>query len=94
MTTSAGNSGERSLAENCHRHLVIQWPSIQMREWAIKRSSIASLWEYLDAPFHLVCCKCTISAGLLMDFKVFIMWKDALFLFVYSMFLVSLDLNL
>lgn len=65
--------------ENYHRHLVMQWPSIQMREWAIKRSSVASLLSILDAPFHLVCSECTTVADRVPTF--FMKWRDDWFHF-------------
>lgn len=40
----------------------MQWPSIQMREWVIKRSSVASLLSILDAPLDVVCSECTTVA--------------------------------
>lgn len=62
----------------------MQWPSIQMREWAIKRSSIASLLSILDAPFHLVCSERTTVAGRVSTFS----WSGEMtdFIFTYDMF--------
>lgn len=52
----------------------MQWPSIQMREWAIKRSSVASLLSILDAPFHLVRSEYITVADRVPTF--FMKWRD------------------
>lgn len=66
----------------------MQWPSIQMREWAIKRSSIASLLSILDAPFHLVRSECTTVADKVSTFLRSGEMID--FIFTYGMFLGAL----
>lgn len=88
MTTSAGSSGERKIRELSTGILSCSGHPYKMREWAIKRSSIASLLSILDAPFDVVRSECTTVADRVSTFLSSGEMIDLIF--TYGMFLGAL----
>lgn len=69
MTTSAGNSGEKRLERELSASCIIQWPSIQQKEWAIKRMYCLHRGT-LGVGHPVVTFPLTYNFSILLDFDV------------------------